>query len=269
MGLHRYNRIPDLRSIHDTKYALHPETKKKVTLPPADDLTDEQSPVVDQGNLGSCTGNADAGAEEFLQLMEIKENIPLNEAPEIYIPGEFCPVSRLFIYWNERAIEGTTDQDSGASISDGMKALTKWGVCRESVWPYDIGAAFTQPTTAAFAEAEKHKLRHAYRINDGDLTHMKTCIYHGFPFVFGITVYESFESAQATKTGVIPMPQSSESVLGGHAILAVAYDDSTQLVKFKNSWGTSWGQSGYGFLPYAYISNTDLTSDIWTLRFQP
>ena len=95
---------------------------------------------------------------------------------------------------------------------------------------------------------------------------MKGCLASGFPFVFGFTVYESFESQEVAKTGMVPMPAAGESVLGGHAVLAVGYDDGHQRFIVRNSWGTGWGMQGYFTMPYAYLTERDLSSDFWTIR---
>ena len=98
------------------------------------------------------------------------------------------------------------------------------------------------------------------------LTEMKTCLAEGFPFVFGFAVYESFEAPEVAKTGVVVMPGKNEDLLGGHAVLAVGYDDTTQRILVKNSWGTKWGMRGYFTMPYAYVSNRELADDFWVIR---
>jgi C1A family cysteine protease len=95
---------------------------------------------------------------------------------------------------------------------------------------------------------------------------MKGCLASGYPFVFGFSVYESFESPEVLDTGVVPMPSDGEAQLGGHAVLAVGYDDATARFIIRNSWGTSWGDGGYGYMPYAYLTDSDLAADFWTIR---
>ncbi|MDH6128277.1 C1A family cysteine protease [Kitasatospora sp. GP82] len=99
-----------------------------------------------------------------------------------------------------------------------------------------------------------------------ELSQLKGCLAAGFPFVFGFTVYSSFESPEVAKTGEAPMPSPSDQVLGGHAVLAVGYDDSTQRFLVRNSWGPDWGLDGYFTLPYAYLTEQGLSSDFWTIR---
>jgi C1A family cysteine protease len=218
-------------------------------LPPHIDLRPGCSPVEDQGNLGSCTGNAIVGCLEFL---EKKDGIP------------FQDLSRLFVYYQERVIEGTVRQDAGAQIRDGIKAIASNGVCAETLWPYNIAKFKTKPTAKAIADAKKHQITSYARITT--LQGMKQCLADGYPFVFGFSVYESFESATVAKTGVVPMPTKTEKLLGGHAVAAVGYDDTTQRFIVRNSWGAGWGQAGYFTIPYAYIDNTNLADDIWTIR---
>ena len=95
---------------------------------------------------------------------------------------------------------------------------------------------------------------------------MKGCVAEGYPFVFGITVYQSMMSDQVAKTGIMPIPTTQEKVLGGHAILGVGFDDMTQRFKFRNSWGPTWGDGGYGYIPYAYLTDQNLATDFWTIR---
>jgi C1A family cysteine protease len=205
--------------------------------------------VEDQGALGSCTGNALAGALEFL---ERKDKI------------SFVDFSRLFIYYNERVIEHTTRSDSGAMIRDGIKTLAKQGVCPEKTWPYVESKLSTKPSAGAYREALTHKITSYRRVLT--LDEMRACLAEGFPFVFGFTVYESFESQQVARTGVVPMPKSRERVVGGHAVLAVGYNDAKKRFIVRNSWGTDWGIMGYFTMPYAYLADRNLSDDFWVIR---
>ena len=243
----KYAWIPDRRDERDFLFSTR--IAVPVELPPKVDLRPGFSPVEDQGELGSCTANALAGAIEFL---EIKDRAP------------FFDASRLFIYYNERVIEGTVGEDAGAEIRDGIKTLAKQGVCTEKRWPYNIAKFKKKPGCLCYSEAKKHKIGAYHSIQS--LSEMKSCLASGFPFVFGFTVFESFESAAVAKTGVVPMPGSEEQVLGGHAVLAVGYDDASSRFIIRNSWGVGWGQSGYFTLPYAYFTNRDLSDDFWMIE---
>ena len=245
----RYGWIPDLPDHRDHLFAAPPAVLR--SLPPAVDLRGACPPVYDQGELGSCTANAIAGAIQFEQLKQ-------------QLAQSFTP-SRLFIYYNERAIEGTIDSDSGAQIRDGIKSVAAQGAPPETDWPYNIEQFAAEPPPQAYADAAGHKvLKYARLIPT--MAQMKGCLAAGYPFALGFTVYESFESPEVAATGVAPLPSRGESVLGGHAVLAVGYDDTTGRWLVRNSWGSAWGQAGYFTLPYAYLVDPDLASDFWTLR---
>ena len=176
---------------------------------------------------------------------------------------DFTP-SRLFIYYNERTIEGTVDADSGAMIRDGMKSVNKLGVCSEDEWNYDIAKFRDKPTHKCYTDAATHQAL-VYRAVLQDLHQMQGCLASGYPFVFGFSVYESFEGQEVARTGVVPLPKKGEKQLGGHAVLAVGYDDKDQTFWVRNSWGTGWGQSGYCKMPYSYLTSSGLASDFWAL----
>jgi C1A family cysteine protease len=243
----RYGWIPDLPDHRDLLYsALRPTPP---VLPEYVDLRPTCSAVEDQGNLGSCTGNALAGALEFL---ERKNKVA------------FIDLSRLFIYYNERVIEGTVKSDSGAMLRDGIKTLKKQGVCSEKKWPYVTSKFAVKPKPACYKEALEHQIMSYHRILN--LDDMRTCLAEGFPFVFGFTVYESFESKEVTSTGIVNLPQPNERAVGGHAVLAVGYDDVEKRFMVRNSWGTDWGQKGYFTMPYEYVADRNLSDDFWTIR---
>ena len=219
-------------------------------LPAAVDLRAFCPPVYDQGNLGSCTANAIGAALEFDQIKQ-------------KLKGVFVP-SRLFIYYNERVIEGTVKQDAGAMIRDGMKTVAQQGAPHETLWPYVITSFAKKPPASVYTDAAKYPAL-VYRSVPQDITSLKSCLASGFPIVFGFTVYSGFESPDVAKTGQLNLPTPTETVLGGHAVLAVGYDDATQRFLIRNSWGTSWGLQGYFTMPYAYMTNTRLASDFWTI----
>ncbi len=244
-----YGWVRDLPDERDHLYAA-PLLSFRKGLPAAVDLRPKCPPVYDQGQLGSCTANGIAAAIEFDQRKQgIKEFMP----------------SRLFIYYNERVIEGTVSQDSGAQIRDGVKSVAKLGAPPETDWPYDISKFAKKPPAKAYRDA-LHNVVKSYSRVTHDLTNMKGCLADGFPFVFGFTVYESFESATVAKTGIVPMPAQGESVLGGHCVLAVGYNDKQRRFIVRNSWGPKWGIGGYCTMPYEYLINPNLASDFWTLR---
>jgi C1A family cysteine protease len=248
-NIERYGWIPDLPDQRDHLFAAPPAVL--TALPSAVDLTPQCPTVYDQGQLGSCTANGIAAAIEFDQMKQ-------------KLADTFTP-SRLFIYYNERVIEGTVGTDSGAQIRDGIKTVAKQGACHESIWPYDITKFAEKPPAKATKDALGHVVK-AYQRVARNPAQMKGCLSAGYPFVLGFSVYESFESAEVAKSGHAPMPASSEQLLGGHCVLAVGYDDAQQWWICRNSWGTDWGLKGYFTMPYAYLSEPTLSSDFWTIR---
>ncbi len=247
--IQRYGWLPDLPDARDHLYAAPPPVLR--ALPPSADLRPGCPPPYDQGQLGSCTGNAIAGAIQF-------ERKKQNMTPD------FVP-SRLFIYYNERVIEGTVEADSGAQIRDGIKSVAGQGDCPESELPYDIAKFAHKPSARCYRDAVKYKAVSYSRLIQ-DTNQLKGCLASGFPFVFGFTVYASFESQAVARTGIVPMPATGEKVLGGHAVMAVGYDDAQQRFLVRNSWGSDWGQGGYFTIPYAYLTNSNLSDDFWTIR---
>lgn len=244
-----YGWVPDLPDHRDFVYSSPPEIS--VRLPKKVDLTPHCPPVYDQGQLGSCTGNGVAGV---LQFDALKESLADTSTP-----------SRLFIYYNERVLEGTVASDSGAMIRDGIKSVASTGVCDETTWPYDIARFAETPPAACFTEAALHRAIQYSRVPQS-LNQMKGCLASGYPIVFGFTVYESFESPAVAATGVVPMPAIAEKVLGGHCVVAVGYNDTTSRFIIRNSWGPGWGKKGYATMPYAYLMSSSLASDFWTIR---
>jgi C1A family cysteine protease len=241
-GYHR-----DRQDTRDRRYA-RPRSVKQDSLPKFVDLRQHMTSVENQGELGSCTANAIAGAYEYLAKR---------------ITGQSYDISRLFIYYLARKFDGCEQEDSGATLRLGMKVLAKYGACSESTWPYDIGTFCNEPHDDAFQEAAEHLIDEYDRI-DVDLHAMKVCLAEGYPFVFGSDIFQSFEDLD--HRGHVNMPLPSEENLGGHAMLACGYSDKDQVFLVRNSWGTDWGDKGYCYIPYEYLTNSDLTGDCWTLR---
>lgn len=245
----KYGWVPDLPDHRDL--AFKPTFKSMFLLPSSVDLRPGCPPVFDQGSLGSCTAQAIGAMDQYMQIKQKKDHV-------------FRP-SRLFIYYNERVIEGTVNEDSGAMLRDGIRSIAKQGVCPEHMWKYDISQFAVKPPASCYAEALNHQAILYMRVGQ-TLRAMKSCLADGYPFVFGFTVYESFESQAVAETGIMPMPKLNEEILGGHAVMAVGYSVAKKAFLVRNSWGTGWGNSGYFWMPFAYLTNTDLCSDLWTLR---
>lgn len=228
---------------------------KSGVLPPSFDLRTLGflPSVYDQGNLGSCTANAIAAAVDFERRAQ---------GESLMWP------SRLFIYYNERVIEDTVAQDAGAEIRNGIKSIVSQGVCPETEWPYLESRFPIQPSINCYADALKAKTLQYSRV-----TQMEYFIKHCLsmlkkPVVFGFSVFEAFESDEVEKSGIVPLPGKDDAPIGGHAVMAVGYDDSVRRVLCRNSWGSTWGQQGYFWLPYEYILNPALADDFWVIQVE-
>ncbi|MGA2769959.1 MAG: C1 family peptidase [Bryobacteraceae bacterium] len=249
---HFYGWRPDTPDQRDFLYRAIP------SLPvPADlDLRPEQPPIFDQGQLGSCTGNGIAGELEAQALMQ----------------GEpMSTLSRLFIYYNERAMEGTVSEDAGAEIRDGIKSVATQGVCPESAWPYKIGKFAVKPPKQCYTDALKFRALR-YRSVPQTLATIKSALSTARGIVFGISVYESFESDEVAKTGIVPLPGQNEQVLGGHCVRLVGFTDhgypDIPAGHFigMNSWGVGWGLKGFFAIPYGYVTNPNFADDLWVIN---
>ena len=208
------------------------------------DLRNKMPPIVDQGNLGSCTANALCALISYLDPKMIG--------------------SRLFLYYNERDIEGNITRDTGAYIHNGVYSLVKHGICMETDWPYIIKKFTIKPSSICYIKASDHQALTVKNINN-KLISMMTALNSGYPFVVGILVYQSFMSQTVVSTGMIPMPKYNEKILGGHALCVVGYDDMKQVFIVRNSWGIYWGDKGYCYIPYNYLTSTALTSNLWCI----
>ena len=239
-----YGWLPDIPDQRDFSYAA---IMPRIRVPAKVDLRLFCSAVEKQGALGSCTACALAGNLEFLD----------NRPDAIY-----TDVSRLFIYYNERLLRNNEDYDSGASLRDGIKTLKKTGYCWETSWPYETECFAQRPPRRCYSEAKKHRIVSYHRIHS--LQEMRACLAEGYPFVFGFAVYESFQSKKVTRTGIVNMPKKNERAIGGHAVVAVGYNQKERRFLIRNSWGTKWGQAGYLTMPFAYLET--LAADFWTIR---
>lgn len=261
----RYGWKPQMPDIRDLRF-VPPAPTPSTPLPPYIDLRPRMPAVYDQGDLGSCTANMGAGLLEFIMM---KEGI-----------GTWTP-SRLFIYYNERVIDGgDTADDTGAQCRDALTVMNQMGACPETEWPYNVNQFAVKPSDQCYTDAKK-TLATAYLAVDQNVAAVKGALAAGYPVGFGFTVYDSFESDAVAQTGIMPMPADSENVLGGHAVIRVGYYDNSMLPVtlptgailnphpsggyyiVRNSWGPDWGDKGHFYAPYALDS---ISSDYWILQ---
>lgn len=234
---------PDPNDIHYTHHQhVNPEH-----LPGTVDLREHLTRVEDQGQLGSCTANAIAAAVEYLEKR---------------VAGQSRHVSRLFVYYMERVLTNTVHNDSGGRLRDGMKVINKHGVCEEKLWPYIPSHWRSEPSEEAIQAAKQHIIDEYQRVPVN--THaMKACLAEGYPFVFSIKLYPTFELFHR---GKIPLPHESDQSTGSHAMLCVGYSDADNCFMIRNSWGPSWGDGGYAYIPYEYLGSDRFTNDCWMVK---
>ena len=247
---------PDVPDHRDHYFSVF---RAAASLPTFVDLRSTCPTPFNQFSLGSCTANAVAGSLKFAQIKQKKSTI--------------FTASRLFIYYNTRTLEGTVNEDSGASLRNTIKSVAKWGGPPETDWAYNISQFKVKPPQIAYTNGLNNQAISYMRVTQSP-SMIQTSLAEGFPFVFGFSVYQSFDTSATAATGVIPMPSLNEPNLGGHAVQAVGYNATTETVNgvparhyiCRNSWGPYWGASGYFFMPFDYLHNPDLAADFWTIR---
>ncbi len=213
------------------------------------DLRDKSFAIYEQKQIGSSASNAIAAAYEFAMLQK-----DINFSP-----------SRLFIYYNQRKENNKLIADIGGDIRSGLKSITKYGVCDEKIWPTNIENINLQPSIECYTMAQENKYIKYQRIRQ-TANQIKTTLSLNIPIIVGISIYESFNNNQ---NGHIEMPKHTEKLLGGHCVLLVGYNENKEWI-FRNSWGSEWGDNGYGYLPYEYlIPKNYLADDFWVLTIEP
>jgi C1A family cysteine protease len=228
------------------------QTARPVQLPPVQgampqrvDMRVQCSPIYDQGELGSCTAFAvGKGAREYLQRKRAER---------------FTELSALYLYYETRRLRNAVNLDSGATITDTMKAIAQAGVAPEATWPYVIDMFTQRPADTAYAQAADWRLKTGVQL--AGLPDIKKALARKQPVIFGMRLYQTFRDVGPD--GMLPLPQPGDVMVGGHAVTAVGYDEKRQVLIVRNSFGTAWGDKGYFYMPYGYVT-PDLVMDIWT-----
>lgn len=181
------------------------------------------------------------------------------------LKNEISPVidpSRLFLYYNQ--YNSLNNEDIGTSIFSGLNILHNLGVCSENLYPYNIESEIA-PSEEAYKEASENKII-AYNAIDQNLHQLKSTLINGYPVLFGFNIYSSFLNESVSETGNINIPLETEELIGQHAAVIIGYDDGDKVFLVRNSWGSDWGDSGYGYIPYEYVLNPLYSSDFWIVR---
>jgi hypothetical protein len=239
--------LPDFRDNHYSDKLMH---KVGVSAPIDVDLRPLLPPVYDQGPTSSCGENA--GGFAFVYAHHA-QGLPV-----------FMP-SRLFMYYNVRSMEGTVRQaDAGSEIRDVIKTMVDQGVPDETLWPFQLNRVLAKPPQEVYDAALKHKALTYSRVPVAE-KNVCSVVSHKLPVIIGVTLYESFMSDAVAKTGIVPMPQTTEKVIGGHAMAIVGMSLKDRMFIVRNSWSSLWGDSGYCHMPFDYVLNPNLSDDFWCL----
>lgn len=248
--------VPEVAKVLEKSRPMKAVKKK---MPKSVDLRGWCSPVENQLNIGSCTANAGVGLLEYFE----------RRAFDKHLDG-----SRLFLYKVTRNLLGW-EGDEGAYLRTTMQAMALFGVPPERYWPYRTEKYDDEPPSFCYAFAQSYQAVRYYRLDPPSMSKSKVLdlvkkyLAAKLPCMFGFSVYSSIPGT-GQGTGDIPFPQAGDSLQGGHAVVAVGYDDTKKIGKEKgallirNSWGENWGEEGYGWLPYAYVES-GLAVDFWSL----
>lgn len=251
-----FNLQPDTPDERDYMFKAEKLNVHNVELPVSYDLriTKCIPSILDQGSLGSCGPNQISNSMRYC----LKKNKLTDFQP-----------SRLYLYYFTRLFSGSPiDQDTGISIRSGLRTIQSYGACSENNWGYNIPKFTEKPRDDCIKAGKSHVDGFRYIRVQQNLINIKQALYGGFPIIAGIKLFNSFENKTVANTGTVPMPNKlKEACLGGHCISIIGYNDNTKQFICTNSWGESWGNKGYFTLPYDYILQAELTSDLWIITF--
>lgn len=242
----------DGRDLKSTRHLSAP-----ITLPEEFQITPE-IPIYDQKNAGSCVGHGCCEAFRY-ETAQLLNNYNLD-------------FSRLFVYWNARSLDGSTEEDAGTYIRSGFKAMNKWGLCSESVWPYDdtLSSVVKRPSESAYEDGLNNITVKYATVNQTE-QEIKQTLLSGAAIVFGFNVYTSFFGSWSETTGIMPLPKSSDYLQGGHCVIVVGYSNNKKAFLCQNSWG-DWGKGaikgkvGYFWMPYSFLLNSKECDDFWCIQ---
>jgi C1A family cysteine protease len=250
--------LPDKPDHRDVAYtSLRPQSQllKAAARPRKVDLRGEHFPAIfDQGQIGSCVAQSWAAA--IAHAISVEDFDKEGFEPLV--------MSRLFMYYNAR---GGKPIDEGCYIRVAIKMVANYGAClEEPYWPYVTGRWADRPSAAAYEEAAHRRIGLAYyRLNNSSLSDLLDCLAQGYPIVFGASIFQSFQEYDGS-VDLVSLPRPHDAPLGGHAMTIVGYDMAKRAFLVRNSWGEDWGQKGYCWFPFKYLTNTHLADDFWTVR---
>ena len=231
--------VPSTNTVKTNNTPISPSTFTIAYLPP----------ILDQGKLGDCVANA------FAYCINVQTRNKVN-------------ISRLYTYANCRILQNSPlNQDSGTTILTACKSIKNYGAASESLYPHNI--VFSNFPPLSIYQAAKYFKSFTYTFVTQNITSIKNCLKtHNVPIIFGFMVYSSFMTNSVASTGNVPMPNvQAEQLAGGHCMIIVGYNDTTQMFTCANSWGTSWGNKGYCYIPYNYLLNPSLACDFCFTQF--
>jgi len=241
--------LPDSPDARDYRYAVIRATPAANLLDVVD-MRNLMPAVEDQGRFSSCVANALTSAIEFLQLKAGKKHEH--------------NASRMFVYYNARALDNLQNQDGGCMIRSAIKSTVSSGDCRENKWQYTAANLYKKPGFLARWNAQTHLVTDYHRVEPGSTDELKAALTEGYPVVFGTRLYGSFMNVG--KDGMVPMPdEAADRPVGQHAMLLCGYNATHFMV--LNSWGKGWGDNGYCYIPCEYfIKYKDFSQDFWVVN---